>query len=387
MGLKKGLGSIYKRGNTYWVKYYKDTLDPMTKEVRKKMYRESTHSDREVDALKLLKNRIGQMASANFVGPRGDKVNINQLFARLLREYESNNRKSLNSIKHHLKHLDPFFGSIRAHYLTSDVVKGYIEKRQKGGASNATINRELAVLRRAYSLGLEDEVIQRKPYISALKEDNTRTGFFEHGDYLAMLEALPDYLRPVLSFGYLTGWRKSEIINLKWKQIDKEAQTVRLDPGRTKNEKGRVIALEGDLWETIRDQWGKRKVAEIPGQSPTLLCPYIFHRDGKPIKNFRSAWEGACKKTGLVGKLFHDLRRTAIRNMIRAGVPQQVAMMISGHKTAAVFYRYDIVSEDDLRQASIRVSEHIKKQNSAKKVGRMTPQSQAQPRHSEGFSL
>jgi integrase len=140
------------------------------------------------------------------------------------------------------------------------------------------------------------------------------THFFEHGDYLAVAEALPDYLRPVLSFGYLTGWRKSEIINLKWKQIDMEARTVRLDPGRTKNEKGRVIALEGDLWEIIRTQWEKRKVAEVPGQSPTLLCPSVFHREGKPIKTFRSAWEWACKKTGLAGKLFHDLSLTSTAN-------------------------------------------------------------------------
>jgi len=183
-----------------------------------------------------------------------------------------------------------------------------------------------------------------------------------------MLEVLPEYLRPVLSFGYLTGWRKSEIINLKWRQIDMEARTVRLDPGRTKNDKGRVVALEGDLWEMIRGQWEKRKVAEVPGQSPTLLCPSVFHREGKPIKNFRTAWEGACKKTGLVGKLFHDLRRTAIRNMVRAGVPQQVALKISGHETDSVFSRYDIVSEEDLRQASIRVSEHIKRQSGAQKV-------------------
>lgn len=248
------------------------------------------------------------------------------------------------------------------------MVKSYIERRQGEEASNATTNRELATLKRAFSLGIEDEVIQRRPYIALLREDNTRTGFFEHGDYLAMLEALPDYLKPVLSFGYLTGWRKSEIINLKWRQIDMEARTVRLDPGRTKNDKGRVIALGGDLWEIIQGQWEKRKVAEVPGHSPTLLCPYVFHREGKPIKSFRTAWGGACKTTGLAGKLFHDLRRTAIRNMVRAGVPQRVAMRISGHETEAVFNRYDIVSESDLREASIRVSEHIRRQASAQKV-------------------
>jgi integrase len=175
-------------------------------------------------------------------------------------------------------------------------------------------------------------------------------------------------LRPVVTFAYYTGWRKREILSLKWNQVDLAAKAVRLDPGTTKNREGRTIALDGELLEVIQGQWERRKVAEIPGQSPTLLCPYVFHREGKPIRDFRGAWETACGEAKLTGRLFHDFRRTAVRNMVRAGVPERVAMMVSGHKTRSVFDRYNIVSEEDLKEAARKTWAHVQEQETASKV-------------------
>lgn len=143
---------------------------------------------------------------------------------------------------------------------------------------------------------------------------------------------------------------------------------MRIEGKSTKNHKARTIALDGKLLEAIQGQWDKRKVAEIPGQSPALLCPYVFHRNGKPIGTFRDAWLKALKETGLAGKLLHDFPRTAVRNMTRAGINERVAMTVSGHKTRSVFDRYDIVSEDDQRDAARKVWEYAQDQEAAAKV-------------------
>ena len=129
------------------------------------------------------------------------------------------------------------------------------------------------------------------------------------------------------------------------KQVDLDNRIVKLDPGTTKSGQGRTVVLDGELLELVQQPRDLRGVAEIPNKSSALICAYIFHRRGRPIKDFREAWDRACKAIGLEGKIFHDFRRTAVRNMVRAGVPERVAMMISGHKTRSVFDRYNIVSE------------------------------------------
>jgi integrase len=223
-------------------------------------------------------------------------------------------------------------------------------------------------LKRCFNLGIQAEKILRKPYIPMLKENNVRTGFFEHGEFVVFRGALPDYLKPVVTFGYYTGWRKRNILDLMWNQVDLNAKTVRLNPGTTKNDAGQLIILDGELLETIQAQWEKRKVVTIPGQSPTLLCPYVFHRNGKPIKDYRDAWNEARKATGLTTKILHDFRRTAVRDMVRAGVHELVAMSISGHKTRSVFDRYNIINEDDLREAARKHSEYTQSRDKTANV-------------------
>jgi integrase len=369
MKRKKGEGSIFLRGKVYWIKYYRNG----------KPYRETSGSEKESEARKLLKKRLGEIALGRFVGPDVEKVTIRELAVLYVNDYRINGRKSLEKAEDMITRVDEdgkekdsplmaHFGDCKAHTVGADHVAKYISYRLEARAANGTINRELAALKRMYSLGLKAEIIYRKPYIPMLQENNVRKGFFEHAEFVVLRNAFPEYFKPVITFAYYTGWRKQEILSLKWNQVDLSARTVRLDPGTTKNNAGRTVILDGELLEAIQAQWDRRKVAEIPGQSPALLCPYVFHRNGNLIRDFREIWAKACKETGFLGKLFHDFRRTAVRNMVRAGVHERVAMSISGHKTRSVFDRYNIVSEDDLREAARRTWQHAQNQEQVTNV-------------------
>ncbi|UCC66383.1 MAG: site-specific integrase, partial [Deltaproteobacteria bacterium] len=185
--------------------------------------------------------------------------------------------------------------------------------------------------------------------IPMLEENNTRKGFFEYEQYLPVKDALPHYLRSIVVVAYYTGWRKRELLNLTWDKIDLNEGIMRLDPGEAKNKNGRTLYMNDDLWAEIKILHSKRQ----------LGCPYVFHHNGKRIKKFDRAWQVACQKAGLQDRIFHDFRRTAVRNMVRAGIPERVAMEMSGHKTRAVFDRYNIVNDQDLKDAAKKLQAFI----------------------------
>jgi integrase len=272
-------------------------------------------------------------------------------------------------VKSKADHLLAYFGKERAKSVTTDRVKKYIEKRLKEEASPAQINRELAARKRMFNLALQTEKLFSAPYIPSLTENNVRTGFFEYEQFTALRNALPVFLRPVVTFGYYTGWRVTEVLNLQWRQVDLDAAEVRLDPGTTKNGKGRVIYLDGELLDTMKEQ--RTFVLNLQREHGEII-PWVFVNPDKVdrIRYFRRAWVHACKQVGLERRIFHDFRRTAVRNIVRAGVPEVVAMSISGHRTRSVFDRYNIVSEEDLREAARRVSTLPKDRD---KTGTVTP--------------
>ena len=349
------MGMIYKQGKSryWWIKYYRDG----------RPFRESTRTEKETEARRILREREGDIASGRAILPRADRVRFEELADDLLKDYRINGRRSLDRVEWALKHLRAQFGGSRVLTITTPAIRSYMEKRQKEGAKNGTINRELDVLKRMFSLALASEKLLRRPHIPMLDEDNVRTGFFSEVDFLALHDALPEYLRPLATFAYTYGWRKGEILGLTWDRVDLIAGTVRLDPGSTKNREGRTVILTEELQSLLVRQWEGARAIVIKERSGATArevageMPWVFHRNGQPILNFRSAWTTACKRAGLVGRIPHDFRRTAIRNMVRAGISERVAMMISGHKTRSVFDRYDIVSEGDLRQAAKRLGQ------------------------------
>jgi integrase len=339
---RRGSGSIYKKRGVYYIAYY----------ANGKQVCESARTTDKAEARRLLQARLGQLAEGRYVGPAAERVTFEELATMILDDYRANGQKSVGDVERRIRcHLRPFFGHKKAHEVTTADVKAYIAHRQQEGAKNGSINRELAALKRMFTLALQAEKITRKPYIPTLEENNARTGFFEQAEYETILAHLPDHLRPVVTFAYISGWRiRSEVLPLTWSQVDLGAGTVRLEVGTTKNKEGRLLYLTGELRALLEQQW-QAHLAHYPD------CPFVFHDRGKQVKTFYKNWRNACSKAGLSDKLGHDFRRTAVRNMVRAGIPERVAMQISGHKTRSVFDRYHIVSESDLREAARRLEQ------------------------------
>jgi integrase len=332
----RGEGSIYTKPRSpyLWIKFYQ-AGKPM---------RESTRTGDPVKAARFLRQRLTEVDSDQAEAPR-----IEQLGDDLLRDYRINEHRSLNDVEARWRlHLKPFLGSIKATELDSRLLAQYIDGRREEHASNATINRELACLKRMYRLAYLSTPprVPSVPHFPHLKENNVRQGFLTAEQYASLVAHCSDlWLRGMRETAHNYGWRVSELLNLRVCQVDFVARSIRLEPGTTKNREGREVTIEsGALLELLRQcVEGKRQ------------DDYVFTRGDKPIRDFRKTWENLCKSAGVPSLLFHDLRRTAARNLRAAGVPEEIIMRIAGWKTSSIFRRYAIVDKADVREALQRL--------------------------------
>ena len=323
------------------------------------MVSRTSKSPRKKDAEKVARDLLAEHGRGELVT---EKITVAALLDDVLLDYKING-KTLSWAKIVDNHLRPIFGKLRPEKVDTPLLKQYIAMRQEKGRANGTINGELALLRRALNLGAEctPPKVGRVPKFPMLKVDNARQGFFEHDEYQALFRALPEELQPVLAFAYYTGCRRMEILNLKWPQVDLSEKVMRLEVGTTKTGEGRSITLAPELLEMLSMQKARHD-RDFPNS------PWVFFRygDGRQVVDFQAAWAKACRAAGLwdaakdkPSRLLHDLRRTAVRNLIRSGTPEVVAMKISGHKSRSVFDRYNIVSERDIKDATDGLSRYL----------------------------
>jgi integrase len=329
--------------------------------VRGKQHEISTGTSDVKLAKRFHRQKLDELAAdrqglKQFTTPQHRQLQFGSLLDDLVSDYRVRRVKSLGSALSHLKPVRDHFGDWRALDINFRAIEAYINKRRDEKKSNATVNRELELLRRALRLAHDRQLLPSIPKVRVLTENNTRQGFFERPDLEAVVAALPADLRDFTRFAYLTGWRKGEIISLKWTDVDRDAGAIRLRPEAAKTGRGRTVMLEGDLAELIDRRWESRLFEKDGDVRVTAL---VFHRDGKPVGDFKKSWATACRAAGAPDKLFHDLRRTAARNMVRAGVPERVAMAVTGHVTRSMFDRYNIVSEDDLRMAAQKTTIYV----------------------------
>lgn len=265
---------------------------------------------------------------------------MGELKGLVVLDYAINGRRSAPRVRQAFElHLGPYFSRPSSQALTERIT-AYIVHRRAAGAAAATIRYELAMLRRAYTLAFRRGKVRQRPYIPSVRVENARSDFFEDRQVELLVAGLPDPIDDMVRFGSITGWRISEIKGLTWEQIDRSAGTVRLEPGTTKNNDGREFPykVHPDLAHLIAWRWAHRN------------GPHVFHRQGRRVSTFDRNWIRACRVAGVSGRVFHDLRRTAVRNMERASVPRSVQLKLVGLRTESIHRRYSIVNVSDLKR-------------------------------------
>lgn len=360
------MGSLYRpklksgrRSDVWWVKYYTDG-----RAVRESTKVVADTKTPPAEARRILKEREGRVAAGMPVLPRADRVRYEEAAADLRQHYRTTGSRNMTEAEKRLKPLDTFFTGRRLMALGGADATAYVAHRQAQAIANGTINRELAILTRMLRLAYENSKLLRVPVIRKLREAEPRSGFFEPQQFEAVKRHLPDDLVVAVTVAYTYGWRmQSEVLPLERRHLDLEAGALRLDAGMTKNRKGRIVYLTPELHALLGAQVERVKALE---RKLERIIPWLFPhlREGHTAKalagtkraDFRKAWLSACKDAGVPGKLRHDFRRTAARNLIRRGVPERVAMTITGHLSRSVFDRYNIVSDGDLREAARKLS-------------------------------
>lgn len=340
MKRERGEGRVYKQpgSKNFWIQYH----------VGGRLIRESSGSEKSRDAQKLLTKRLNDANEGKAVGPEVERVTLNDLCELVRNNYRMKGRRSGKRLEISLAHLIEYFGGDRkAVSITSAVIDKYaLDRREQShhqgsSTANGTVNRELAALKRAFTLAIDKDILMRKPKITMLAEAEPREGFVEQAEFVALRDSLPEYLKDPITFLWLTSWRPVEMRTLEWKDVNPDRTLITLSPAKSKNKEGRTLPVSGELIEVIERAHAARR----------LDCRFVFHHDGKPIIDFRKAWRKTRKAVGQDKLLAYDLRRSSIRNLVRSGVTEKVAMKLSGHKTRAVFDRYNIIDESDLIQA------------------------------------
>lgn len=355
--------------------------------IKRKKYCEAGGKTKTA-AQALLDKRRRELADGKWTNP-AKPLSFEDLLVLVEDDWRNNGRKSSLATANgkdqsNIAHLRKAFGGATVADITGVNLAAYSNRRQKEeGAAVSTVRNELNVLKHGMKLAHRQGQLSSVPAFPTLTPKTVRTGFFEREELDAILAELPAPVRALVLFMYWTGWRRGEVLSRQWRHVDLKTGVIRLEPGETKNGKGRDFpyTLIPELEALIEQQQTYTDAVE---KKKGEIVLWLFHREGRPIKGFRTAWRAACKRVGLAAqaarenttskalwkamskeerrafsglkRIPHDFRRTAVRNLIRAGVSQKVAMELTGHLTASVFDRYNITDDRDRRDAVAKLA-------------------------------
>lgn len=303
-----GTGSVFYRGRIAWIAYRHNGEQVC----------ESTRQTDEQVAAKILREKLRTADTPAHVTPKAERVTFDEVAALYTADYVQRANRTLKKAKECVRALRGVFGGPWLAVIEPRIER-YKAECLEAGERPATINRRLAALRRMGNLAVRQKLVPSRPYVALLDEsDNVREGFVEPADFKVLCEHLPPDIADGTEFAYHSAWRRAMVWGAAWAHCDLVfdgealvAAAIRLPRANVKNKRPHAIPLRGRLLEIVQRRWAQR----VPG------CPFIFHHDGKRIRDFRAAWQNACEAAGLPGLRFHDLKRSAARNMRRTGPP------------------------------------------------------------------
>jgi integrase len=356
----RGQGRLFRRKNStsWWLSYYH-----AGKEIR-----ESARTTSQSKAARLLRERLKTVGTPDFIDPRAaERLTFTDLAEMYLADYRVNGRRSLRDAMRYVTTLGTTFGLDRALHITADRITAYADaRRTRDHVTAATANREVAALRRMFSLAVRAGKLSSRPPIQLLREATPREGFCDPPEFMRLLAELrarqASEVADAAEFAYCTCLRRGNVLAAVWAWFTLRIEhgvvtggSVRLPGAVTKNGRPLPLVLTGQLLALVARRWDVRRPD----------CPFVFHRDGQMIRDFRTTWVAACEAVGLPRLLFHDLRRSGARNYRRAGVSEDVIMRIGGWKTKSMFTRYNVVDERDLTEAGERLTAFLTEAASA----------------------
>lgn len=362
-----GMGSLWLRKSKrhprgeYWLRFYVQSKQ----RTENAHVCECHHARAKAKAEKLLAKRIGQGEAGSLASPRAGRTLVEDLAELLFKKHRV---EMIRKIPEDLpeptklwreqrvddvvgimearwkKHLAPVFGHRKAALVRQSDLDDYISARHDAKARNGTINRELALLRRMFTLGFKStpRLLPDIPTFPARLPEFARQGFTEDAEFQKLLGAIEEKgLRTMTMCAYRMGFRKAELQNLLVVQVKGNGH-VSLFKGATKNSRARDVKMPADVRKAVEEC--------CAGKQPD---DYVFTwKDGSPIRDFRASWKKATTKIKRPELLFHDLRRSTVRRMRKLGVPTAVGMKITGHLTRKVFDDYDAVADQDIEDAA-----------------------------------
>jgi integrase len=349
--MPRGFGRIllHPKSQTWFIAFYRDGQE--IRESVAKLLGKPPRDCTQADAARALKRRLGELHAGQYLGPSAERLTVAAVLEAYQAHLEAKGAKAILDLRGRIACVKAQFGTLRVRAIDTARIERWTAALREDGYAPASINSKVRTFRTAMNHARKAGRLLSVPHMPTVSGEHVRQGFVTRPLLERIVKHLPDPVNDAARFAFLVAWRKEEVLTLTWPQIHRAERTITLPT--TKNGKPRTIAMVDEVAALIEARWAMRQ------------GPFVFHKRGRRFtQHLRRYWNRACAAVGAEGLVFHDLRRSGVRNLIRAGVTETVAMSISGHRSLSMFQRYNITSLEDQAAAFTKLGEYFEREGS-----------------------